>query len=220
MYALLRLIMKTYRKYHFHVWKTLVVNFKLLPFKQAIHLPIVIYGKTQLIISNSSVKLLCSPRFGIVKFAKNHEYFYPTPAPSLLFMINGTMVLEGDSQFAFDCVCCDTNFHYILQKDGLVKDCVGIIEVGNRNWIGNSTTLMRGTQLPDNTIVASRSFVNKSFLGYHDDGILIAGSPGKVVRLGDQRVFSAQKEMEIRAFFKKSKMTEMWLAESDFFFYE
>lgn len=171
MYALLRLIMKTYRKYHFHVWKTLVVNFKLLPFKQAIHLPIVIYGKTQLIISNSSVKLLCSPRFGIVKFAKNHEYFYPTPAPSLLFMINGTMVLEGDvqfssgctlrikdgilqlgenvcfsggckilcnnrifiraySQFAFDCVCCDTNFHYILQKDGLVKDCVGIIEVG------------------------------------------------------------------------------------------
>ena len=153
--------MKTYRKYHFHVWKTLVVNFKLLPFKQAIHLPIVIYGKTQLIISNSSVKL------------------YPTPAPSLLFMINGTMVLEGDvqfssgctlrindgilqlgenvcfsggckilcnnrifiraySQFAFDCVCCDTNFHYILQKDGLVKDCVGIIEVGNRNWIGNS----------------------------------------------------------------------------------
>ena len=209
MYALLRLIMKTYRKYHFHVWKTLVVNFKLLPFKQAIHLPIVIYGKTQLIISNSSVKLLCSPRFGIVKFAKNHEYFYPTPAPSLLY-----------SQFAFDCVCCDTNFHYILQKDGLVKDCVGIIEVGNRNWIGNSTTLMRGTQLPDNTIVASRSFVNKSFLGYHDDGILIAGSPGKVVRLGDQRVFSAQKEMEIRAFFKKSKMTEMWLAESDFFFYE
>ena len=261
MYALLRLIMKTYRKYHFHVWKTLVVNFKLLPFKQAIHLPIVIYGKTQLIISNSSVKLLCSPRFGIVKFAKNHEYFYPTPAPSLLFMINGTMVLEGDvqfssgctlrindgilqlgenvcfsggckilcnnrifiraySQFAFDCVCCDTNFHYILQKDGLVKDCVGIIEVGNRNWIGNYTTHMRGTQLPDNTIVASRSFVNKSFLGYHDDGILIAGSPGKVVRLGDQRVFSAQKEMEIRAFFKKSKMTEMWLAESDFFFYE
>ena len=80
--------------------------------------------------------------------------------------------------------------------------------------------LMRVTQLPDNTIVASRSFVNKSFLGYHDDGILIAGSPGKVVRLGDQRVFSAQKEMEIRAFFKKSKMTEMWLAESDFFFYE
>ena len=72
---------------------------------------------------------------------------------------------------------------------------MGIIEVGNRNWIGNSTTLMRGTQLPDNTIVASRSFVNKSFLGYHDDGILIAGSPGKVVRLGDQRVFSAQKEM-------------------------
>ena len=95
--------MKTYRKYHFHVWKTLVVNFKLLPFKQAIHLPIVIYGKTQLIISNSSVKLLCSPRFGIVKFAKNHEYFYPTPAPSLLFMINGTMVLEGDVQFSSGC---------------------------------------------------------------------------------------------------------------------
>ena len=85
--------------------------------------------------------------------------------------------------------CCDTNFHYILQKDGLVKDCVGIIEVGNRNWIGNSTTLMRGTQLPTIPLLASRSFVNKSFLGYHDDGILIAGSPGKVVRLGDQRVF-------------------------------
>lgn len=135
-------------------------------------------------------------------------------------LCNNRIFIRAYSQFAFDCVCCDTNFHYILQKDGLVKDCVGIIEVGNRNWIGNSTTLMRGTQLPDNTIVASRSFVNKSFLGYHDDGILIAGSPGKVVRLGDQRVFSAQKEMEIRAFFKKSKMTEMWLAESDFFFYE
>ena len=168
MYALLRLIMKTYRKYHFHVWKTLVVNFKLLPFKQAIHLPIVIYGKTQLIISNSSVKLLCSPRFGIVKFAKNHEYFYPTPAPSLLFMINGTMVLEGDvqfssgctlrindgilqlgenvcfsggckilcnnrifiraySQFAFDCVCCDTNLCGVLNFPTIPLWQVGVL---------------------------------------------------------------------------------------------
>lgn len=255
--SILRYFMKVYRKYHFHVYKTLIANFRLLPFKTAIHLPIVIYGKTQLVLNNSSVKFLCCPRFGTVRFAKNNEYFYPAMTPSLLFMINGTMIIEGSvqfssgcslridngvlqlgervsfsggckvlcnnrifigrySQFAFDCVCCDTNFHYLMQKNGVVKNCLGTVHVGSKCWIGNSTTLMRDARLPDNTTVASKSFVNKDFESSGDGGILIAGSPGKVLRQGAFRIFPAEKEKEIRTFFReKQDMNEMRVSETD-----
>ena len=59
-------------------------------------------------------------------------------------LCNNRIFIRAYSQFAFDCVCCDTNFHYILQKDGLVKDCVGIIEVGNRELGLEILLLMRG----------------------------------------------------------------------------
>ncbi len=113
------------------------------------------------------------------------------------------MVFDPTILIAFDCIFCDTNFHYIVAADGTVKDGNGTVHIGSHSWIGNSTTIMRGALLPSHTIVASKSFVNKDFRSYGDGaGIVIAGSPGKVVRQGMSCVFSSEQEQNIRTFFR------------------
>ena len=82
-------------KYRFCYYKTLLANFKLLPFKQAIHLPLVIYGPTQLVLSRAKIKLNVKPRFGLIKWGYNQDFFVPTKMPSMLFMINGLLIING-----------------------------------------------------------------------------------------------------------------------------
>jgi acetyltransferase-like isoleucine patch superfamily enzyme len=35
--------------------------------------------------------------------------------------------------------------------------------VGNRNWIGCRTTVLKGTKVGDNCVIGANSFLNKSF---------------------------------------------------------
>ncbi len=238
--SVLRPVMSVFRKYHFRVFKTLYANFKLLPFRQAVRLPIVICGNTQLLLDHSSVRFRCKPCFGTFMFGRNHEFYLSSATPGLLMMTHGTVIVEGPVSFSpgctlrvceggvlrlggnnsisggckvmcngrttigraarlgFNCVCCDTDyFHYMAAKDGTVY-------IGNNSWTADSTSIMCGAQLPDHTFVASRSFVNEDFRDWGDDaGIVIAGSPGKVVRQGVFRVNSQKLEQAIRTFFRE-----------------
>ena len=90
-------------KYRFCYYKTLLANFKLLPFKQAIHLPLVIYGPTQLVLSRAKIKLNVKPRFGLIKWGYNQDFFVPTKMPSMLFMINGLLIINGPVRVSAGC---------------------------------------------------------------------------------------------------------------------
>jgi acetyltransferase-like isoleucine patch superfamily enzyme len=46
-------------------------------------------------------------------------------------------------------------------------------------WIAANTTILKGTKICDNTVVASNSLLNKEF---QEGNCIIAGSPAKVVK--------------------------------------
>ena len=118
--SFLRKIKRIYLKYHFCYYKTIVVNFKLLPFKQAIHLPLVIYGPIQLVLNRSKIKLNVKPRFGLIKWGYNQDFFVPTKTPSMLFMFNGTIIINGS----------------LRVSPGVVFRISGIAELGKHIEIG------------------------------------------------------------------------------------
>lgn len=53
------------------------------------------------------------------------------------------------------------------------------IIIGNNVWITSRCTILKGTKLPDNSIVGACSLVNKEF---REKNVLIAGSPARIIK--------------------------------------
>lgn len=116
------------------------------------------------------------------------------------------------SRIASECQAFDTNFHFTRNiHTGVVHNKDGSIIVGNNCWIGNRSTLSKGTKLPDYSIVASNSLCNKDYTHDAPFAPLIGGIPAKIIgKGGDIRVFEQNEEEEIISFFNANKDTSIY----------
>lgn len=106
-------------------------------------------------------------------------------------------------RFAYDSQLISTNFHYMADMETHVVKRMsnkGIV-INDYCWIGNTSTIMNGTVLPEKSIVASHSLVNKDYsnLGSYP---LIGGTPAKLIALGRVRVYNENTERIIDRYFK------------------
>lgn len=62
---------------------------------------------------------------------------------------------------SWDILVMDSDYHYIYNKDGVSINAPRPIIIGNHVWMGCRTTVLKGTILPDHTIVAAGSIVAK-----------------------------------------------------------
>ncbi|WP_179949265.1 MULTISPECIES: DapH/DapD/GlmU-related protein [unclassified Burkholderia] len=53
------------------------------------------------------------------------------------------------------------------------------ISIGDNCWIGSEAVIMKGSVIPNNVIVGSRSLVAKVF---HEENVVLAGVPAKIIR--------------------------------------
>lgn len=78
----------------------------------------------------------------------------------------------------------DTGYHYVADfREHKVKRLASPISIGNNCWQCNSSTIMGGVILPDCTIIASKSLVNKNLSDLPEESI-IGGSPAKLIATG------------------------------------
>lgn len=99
----------------------------------------------------------------------------------------------------------DTNYHYTINtQSGTVHAKSAPIVIGKYNWIGNTTTVMKGTKTPDGAVIASKSFLNKDFvkLGERAEDLVIAGAPAKIVSGNCTRILSLKIEKELNEWFE------------------
>lgn len=78
----------------FRFFKTLRVNFALLPFKQAMKLPIVVTGKLKIGKLNGKVIFDCPIKFGLVNMGKDLDNMPIASNPSRL-LVNGILRFKG-----------------------------------------------------------------------------------------------------------------------------
>lgn len=99
---------------------------------------------------------------------------------------------------AWDCQVYDTSFHYVepVDQDNAVKPLTKPVVIGSRVWLGNRSTVAKGAVLPDDTIVASGSLVNKDF-SQTAPYCMLAGSPAEVKATGIRRVYDRKTEREL-----------------------
>lgn len=219
----------------------------MLPFEQAIKLPIFIYGKIVFRSLEGKININALVYPGMIKIGWN-DYYIETSVPRSIWTINGIVNFSGPIYFlqgtyvlvsnnailnfgtkksfigsntriicfeyislgdtceiTWDCQIIDTSFHYIEDiSNNVIKPLTKPITIGNNVWVGNRTTILKGSVLPDFTIVASNSLVNKDFSDIGEN-CLIVGIPAKVKHKNIRRVYDYNKQRKLDKKFNYSR---------------
>lgn len=125
--------------------KTFLINFRTLPFKQAIHLPIVIYDRKFKLTSIGKIKINTESKFNLIEIGKG--FFFSVGQGGLIN--SGLIIFNGKCS--------------ILKGAKITNQ--GIIELGNNSLIGeNMSVIIRDklfignyTRLPFNTVIMDSS---------------------------------------------------------------
>lgn len=221
-----------------NVLKTLYVNFKMLRFKEAIKLPIWIYGK----MSFRSLKgkiIIDSPIYpGMIRIGRK-DWYVTTNISQSIWTINGVLKFKGklniyhgsyitvsnngyleigaegtivgsgckficfekivignNVSITWECQMIDTSFHYVEQlENNKIPPLTKPIVISDNCWIGNRTTISKGTYLPKHSIVASNSLVNKDFRNVGEYQ-MFAGLPA-IPKIRCRRIYNKEIEREL-----------------------
>lgn len=122
----------------------------------------------------------------------------------------GPDIKIGDfTRIAFDCLLISANFHYLINiSNGEIKKQMAPINIGKYNWIGNNSTIKKGTVTPDFCIVSNNTMLNKDYTVY---GIysLISGIPGRVNNQKLRRIYNDKHSNDIDNYFDKHTVTSI-----------
>lgn len=73
----------------------------------------------------------------------------------------------------------DGDGHPICDEEGQIFNQSKPIIIGNNVWVGSEVTLLKGTVIPDGSVVGYGSIVTKAF---NEENVIIVGSPAKIVK--------------------------------------
>lgn len=236
--------------------KTLYLNFKALPFKTAIKLPICIYGPVKIYWLKGKIEINTPNIFrGMIKLGKNNEFFngvdssafidlekgsriifdgpcaisnnykirvssnatlhfgsYTFFGSSIKFICTDSISIGHHSRCAYESQFADTNSHFVYNsKNNSTTRRNGPIDIGAFNWIGNRTSVNKGTKTKEHTIVCANSLLNKDFSTIKEGNQMLGGTPAKLIASGMKRIFSTTVENEIISYFKNDKEQEIYL---------
>ena len=74
----------------------------------------------------------------------------------------------------------DTDMHYLI-VNGRIHQNSNPINIGEGVWVGNRTTIAKGTIIPKNSVVTSYSLTNKDFTTFGEN-LLIGGIPARLIK--------------------------------------
>lgn len=245
----------------FNLLKTIWLNFRTLPFKQACKLPILLYGSWNFRSLRGSIVLNTNNfSFGMVRLGLNYVGCV-TSGVSTLTLLKGSKIYidekvriaqgvsiclyeDAELRFGYDshlgdstkvicakrisigkysgitweCQVMDHGSHYTFDK---VERCVGRIikpiVISDYCWVGNRTTIMPGTKLPPNTIVASNSLLNKDYVRSGlEEYCLIGGQPARLIKKDIMRVYNRDNERDYNQYFRHSLEDACFLSDESF----
>ena len=104
----------------------------------------------------------------------------------------------NSSWIALDTQVFDTNFHYLLDLgNGEVENHRKEVFIGDYVWVGNRCTIGPFARIPNHTVVASNSLVNKDFTNQPHHSVLLAGVPSKIISTNKVLIFDLDLQKKI-----------------------
>ena len=98
------------------------------------------------------------------------------------FIAANTVIKIGDNVIGgWDVHIQDADGHQIFNKDTNENNIErSPITIGNHVWIGYSAHILKGSFIDDNSVVACRALVTKSFEGQKN--VIVGGFPAKIIK--------------------------------------
>ena len=93
---------------------------------------------------------------------------------------NSKIYIGKDCMFAYDIDIRTGDSHSII--DSLTNERINYaknINIGNHIWVASHVSILKGVHIADNSVIATRAVVTKSFI---DNNILIGGMPAKKLK--------------------------------------
>ena len=90
------------------------------------------------------------------------------------------IIIGKDCMFSHDIDVRNTDSHSILNEKGERTNPAEDIIIGNHVWVGIRSTLLKGSIIPPDCVVAAQSMITSSLKAF--DHSLIAGSPANVLK--------------------------------------
>jgi hypothetical protein len=200
-------------------WKTILFNFKYLPFNQAIKFPVVLYHNVLLKELNGNISFNCPVCFGLVQIGFGNIHIFDKERSRTIWEVKGDVIFNGPAfighgskisvdktglliigmgftitaestifvrekvefgngcLISWDVLIMDNDAHRIWDENGRIINGNKPIYVGNHVWIGCRTTLLKGSYIPDHSVISSNSLVNTYLETTH---AIYAGVPAKL----------------------------------------
>lgn len=236
-YMFLRLMFKL------NIIKTIYINFRKLPFKQAIRLPIYVYGRLKIDSLEGKIHINHPIKSGLIKIGNDingvpssflrtricltgsiqfNGYAIISKGASInvhgeLIIGNyctigsGTFIkcmmkitLKDHVRITYDCTVFDSEMHYLLDKNtNTIKKNTNNIMIGNNVWVNAHSIVGKGTVIPDFSVVARGTLMNKDYSQYGPYSLFV-GTPARVLDTKVQRILSIKIEIELNNYFSKN----------------
>ncbi len=249
-------LVKNCLRQRINLYKTLRVNFSLLPFSQAVRLPILVFNKVKILSLTGKATIQGEIHTGMIIIGINDDYF-SAPRGAALICIKGEIIFGGSVVFNIDnsievwqnatlyigdgsyignavkircsesitigeCVMIatenqlfDTNFHYVRDiHTGAMARQSAPITLGAFSWIGNRSSIMKGTKIPPYTIVASNSLLNRDYTAIVPETSLIGGVPAKMIKTGVIRVHDMACTESADNYFRENPSQQIYTAQT------
>ena len=102
------------------------------------------------------------------------------------FFCMDNIEIGSNTRFGFEAIVTDTTFHYMRDLESQeTYPLTAPVRIGEHNWVGARSYIMKGCATPNYTIISAGSFCNKNY--DIPEYCLLAGAPAKVRREGIYR---------------------------------
>lgn len=126
-------------------------------------------GKDFQVTHDAVIKDLQNIKIGDNVFVGNHS----------IIMGSGMCIICNEVQIAPHCVIISGNHTSQNGSFRYGKGDVGEIYIGFGSWIAANSTIAKGARLPNNSVLAANSFLNKSFM---TPDSIYGGVPAKFIK--------------------------------------
>lgn len=97
---------------------------------------------------------------------------------NLRMFVTHQITIGDDNMWSYDCVVSDTDAHKIFNNDGEQINHTKEVHFGNHVWLGMRNIVLKGTEIPNGSVIGAGSILRKSYMTNHAP--IIAG--GKVIK--------------------------------------
>jgi len=106
--------------------------------------------------------------------------FKVTAKSSIVASGSRSVIIGNDCIFSWDILIMNTDFHKIMDvgTSNVINQPADVI-IGNHVWVGLGVTILKGSRVSDNCVIAARSLVSGNLPHEHS---IFGGTPAKLIK--------------------------------------